>query len=215
MRRIIDLTHPMYSGMPVFPGSRPVRFQPVSDMSRDGFLQQYLNLPSHAGTHVDAPAHMVEGGLTLDSIPVDHFIGSGAVLRVPGSPDPCIKCADLIPYRDRVESVEMVLISTGWSRNWGTERYMAGYPFLSVEAANWLAEFPLKAVGLDTPSVDPPDSAENPSHHVFFRRNMIIIENMDRIDELPDTGFLLVCLPLRIRDADGSPARAVAFLPCE
>ncbi len=211
MIQMVDLSHPLHSNMPVFPGSRSVTVTRTARIENHGFSEAHLSMPSHAGTHMDAPAHMISGGLTLDRFPPDRFVGRACVLSLSVSAGDRIETDILMPYQPRIESAEIILIHTGWSRFWETDRYFSEYPVLSAAAASWLANFSPKAIGMDTASVDPVDSTDYTNHHTFFQKNILLIENLCMLERLPDTGFTLICLPLLIPESDGSPARAVAM----
>jgi len=210
--QVIDLSHPISPGMPVYPGTEPPVFSTGTSISAEGFVEKKITLFSHTGTHVDAPAHLIEGAMTLDELPLDQFIGKALVLGLEGCKGPVIGMKDLERFTDAVDAAEFVLIRTGWSRYWGTERYFQRFPVLSLEAARWLADFDLKGVGFDTISPDPMDTEDYPVHKAFMKRDTIIIENLAHLDLLPDSPFLFSCLPIKFEDADGSPVRAVGLV---
>ncbi len=210
--KVIDLSHPVSPGMPVYPGTEPPVFVTGTSIAQAGFLEKKITLFSHTGTHVDAPAHLIEGAMTLDELPVDQFIGKAIVLGLEGCKGPVIDIKDLERFADAVDEAEFVLIRTGWSRHWGTERYFKRFPVLSLEAALWLADFDLKGIGFDTISPDPMDTEDYPVHKAFMKRDTIIIENLAHLDLLPDSPFMFSCLPIKFEDADGSPVRAVGIV---
>jgi len=210
--KVIDLSHPISPGMPVYPGTEPPVFVTGTSIAQGGFLEKKITLFSHTGTHVDAPAHLIEGAMTLDELPVEQFIGKALVLGLEGCKGPVIGMKDLERFADAVDAAEFVLIRTGWSRYWGTERYFSRFPVLSLEAAEWLASHDLKGIGFDTISADPMDTEDYPVHKAFLKRDTVIVENLAHLDLLPDAPFLFSCLPIRFEDADGSPVRAVGLV---
>jgi kynurenine formamidase len=119
---------------------------------------------------------------------------------------------ELVPHRDAIKKVEFLLLHTGWSRYWGSERYFNNYPVLSPEAANWLSSFGIKGFGLDTISADTVDSQDYQVHKALLQKNIIIIENLANLADLPCNQFEFSCFPLSFEDADGSPVRAVAYI---
>lgn len=208
---IIDLTQPIHPGMPVYPGDEPPTITTTATISREGYQVQHLTLTSHTGTHLDAPAHLIPGGMTLDRFPVSHFQGQALVVecrQVQGE----ILLAHLEPLA-RLQGAEFILLRTGWDRYWGQERYFTGYPVLSHDAAALLASLPLKGIGVDAISLDSPDATLLPNHHAFLAQDMVIIENLTHLDAIPDQACQLYCLPLAIAAADGAPARVIACLP--
>ena len=210
--KLIDLSHPLFDSMPVYPGSVSPLFETVATVSHEGYAEKRITLFSHTGTHLDAPSHILSQGLSLDRLPVDHFAGSASVLDFSSHSGRSIGIDDLTPYRYLIQNSEFVLIHTGWSRHWGQASYHAGYPVLSGNAADWICGFGLKGLGIDAISVDPPQSPGLPVHRRLLEQQMILVENLTRLQDLPQSGVTFFALPLRIRDGDGSPVRAVAMI---
>ncbi len=209
---VVDLTHTISPLMPVFPGSRPPDLLDLATVEEDGFAERRISFDSHTGTHVDAPAHLLRGGRTLDDFPAGGFVGSGAVLDLarPGSRE--IRLKDLAPFRSQIEGRDFVLLCTGRSRAWGQPSYLKDYPVLSEEAARWLAGLAPRGVGVDAISVDPVDAKTLTVHRVFLERSILVLENLAGLERLLGREFLLFGLPLKIIRAEGAPVRAVALL---
>ena len=208
---IIDLTHPIHPGMPVYPDDEQPEITCATTIERHGYRTQRLLLTTHTGTHLDAPAHLLPGGKSLDRFPVDHFQGRAQVVdcrTLTGE----IPLAYLQPIT-RLQEAAFVLLHTGWDRHWGTERYFTGYPVLSAEAAHWLASLPIKGIGVDAISLDSPAANLLPNHHALLGREKIIIENLTHVDAIPGQACQLYCLPLLITAADAAPARVIAVTP--
>jgi kynurenine formamidase len=208
---IIDLSHPITPTMPVYPGTQPPLIQTRSSLEDAGFMEKRLSLSSHVGTHVDAPAHLLKGGKTLDMLPLEQFFGRALNVDVSGLGQPFLGIQDLEPYLEAIRQAEFILLQTGWSRHWGSSSYYAGYPVLSREAAEWLSGFGLKGFGMDTMSVDSMDSEDLPVHRSFLQKETILIENLTSLAAAPGSLFLFSCFPLKLEEADGSPVRAVAY----
>ena len=100
--KIIDLSHPISPGMPVYPGTEPPVFVTGASIAKAGFLEKKITLFSHTGTHVDAPAHLIEGASTLDQLPVEQFIGKALVLGLEDCRGPVIGIKDLERFADAV-----------------------------------------------------------------------------------------------------------------
>ena len=207
---VVDLSHPLEEGMPVSPGDEPPGITDVRTIAADGFAGKSLRLFSHAGTHLDAPGHVLSGAATLDRMPAGRFIGPGCLVDVSRIRGRRIEIADLGDSRARIAGAEFVLLHSGWASRWGSDSYFAGYPVLSEDAARWLAGLDLKGVGVDTPSVDETTAAAMPVHKILLSKNIVIIENLTGLAGLKDREFLFSCLPLNIVSGDGSPVRAVA-----
>ena len=113
---------------------------------------------------------------------------------------------------ERLQGAEFVLLRTGWSARWGREDYFRGFPCLTGEAARWLVEHGVRGFGVDTCSVDPPDSTALPVHHALLGGQVLIVENLTNLEALPEGSFPFLALPLPLHDADGGPVRAVAMV---
>jgi kynurenine formamidase len=111
-----------------------------------------------------------------------------------------------------IKANDFVLFHTGWSQLWGSPAYYSNFPVLNEESAKYLASFHLKGTGSDTISFDPSDSTDLPVHHTLLAKGMILIENLVNLERLPKSGFIFSCLPLKIKDGDGSPVRAVGII---
>lgn len=205
---IIDLTHELHEGTPVFPGSPAQAFDPVTTIDRDGYAERYLQMGSHTGTHIDAPCHVLAGGRSLDAFPIEAFSGRAVVIDVAGSDR--IDLGHLRALDDLAAMPDYVLLRTEWDSRWGTPGYFEHFPTLTVEAAEHLASLSITGIGLDAASVDRVGDHDLPIHRVLMGRELLIVENLTRLDQIPTGPFEFHCAPLRIRDADGSPVRAYA-----
>jgi kynurenine formamidase len=210
--KIIDLTHMIEPDMPCYPGTEPPQFEKPCTLEKHGFAEHKLTFFSHTGTHMDAPAHVLPRARALDQFAVDYFIGCGVSLDLTRFNKPIIAPKDLRPHEDSLRDKEYVLLHTGWDRFWGTPDYFKDFPVLSREAAEWLAGFKLKGVGLDMISIDAMDSVDLPNHKIFLERNIVVIENLTGLSEIGAGAFTLFCLPLKFVQADGAPVRAVAVV---
>ena len=208
---IIDLSHLMYSEMPFYSGSEKPDFKTIHTIDSEGFRETKLTFYSHTGTHVDVPGHMIPEGLLLDTMKIGHFLGRATLVDVSRSPSQSITLEHLKGYQKKIRKVDFVVIKTGWSRYWGESKYDEQYPCLKEEAASWLSSFRLKGIGIDTISIDRTDSTEYPIHNRFLSKNCVIIENLTNLDRIKDEFFQFCCFPLKIKDVDGSPIRAVAM----
>jgi len=209
--KIIDLTHPISQNMPVYPGTEPPIFEVGCSIEEDGFLEKKITFYSHTGTHIDAPAHLINNSKTLDLLPIEQFCGKAFLMNLSKTKNKSIGISELKLYQDAIQQVEFLLIYTGWSQYWGEKTYFRNFPVLSLDAANWLCKFNLKGIGFDTISADREESQDFPVHKVFLQRDTIIIENIANLKELTDNEFTFSCFPLKLEEADGSPVRAVAY----
>lgn len=214
--KIIDLTHTIQSDMPVYPGTEKPIFKDANNLKEHGFIEKMITFYSHTGTHMDAPAHILRNGKTLDSYPADHFIGTAFVISLENFQNREIDKQYLLGYAVDLENVDYVIFNTGWSNLWGSENFFSGFPILSEEATIWLTEnFNLKGIGTDAISIDHEDSTDFPVHKVFFSKGLVVIENLANLADLNNLNkqkFQLFCLPLKTKDADGAPIRAIAVI---
>lgn len=218
--KIIDLSHTIQADMPVYPGTAAPILEPANTLERDGFAETMLHMVSHTGTHMDAPAHMLAGAPTLDMLPVEQFFGLALIIDFPHCAGLSIERAHLQQMHDKIARAEFVLFHTGHSQKWGQPDYFRDYATLTTEAAAYLAEFPLKGLGIDAIGFDPVDSADNPVHHILLAKGMVLIENLCNFSEVKGEYCMFSALPLKYHHADGSPVRAAAiemdtYLPLE
>lgn len=207
MTRLLDLSHPIAPGMPTWPGDPEVRTAPAATVASHGYNLLELHLGSQTGTHVDAPFHVDDALPTLDQLPLERFCGPAVVADLRGQDGP-IRPEDLedLPLRPGA----VLLLCTGWSRHWATERY-AAHPWLDPSAARLLLGAGVRTVGIDAPSIDRPGDSALPSHHLLARAGAVIAENLTNLDAVP-AGAQILLLPLPLADADGAPVRAVAMI---
>jgi len=210
--KIIDLSYKIYPEMPVYPGTEPPLIIESCTIDYDGFAEKMICMSSHTGTHIDSPAHMIKEASTLDRYELDQFIGKACVIDISGTRKKVIDPEDIELELEFINRKDFVLFHTGWSVNWGKDRYFRDFPVLSQELVRKLTEYKLKGIGMDTISVDPVDSVDFVNHMILFRKNMIIIENLTNLDKLLGKDFIFLCNPLKITEIDGSSVRACAIL---
>ncbi|MFB6140347.1 MAG: cyclase family protein [Halosimplex sp.] len=211
-----DLSHSLATDMPVYPGTDPVRVQPDATREADGYRTTRLDLDSHAGTHVDAPAHLTDGP-ALDEFPPERFRFAATVADCrpldPREPVDVGALCDALVVDPA--AVDLVVVATGWERHWGDDRYL-DHPYFTGEAAAWLADRDCD-LGVDAINPDPTptgnataDEPEGfPAHRALLEADRLIVENLRGLERLPER-FVLRAYPLRFADADASPVRAVA-----
>lgn len=208
--RIVDLSHPVTTGMPVYPGDPEVSITPALSVAKDTVAVARLALGSHSGTHLDAPSHSIEGGRTVDNIPLEMLQGEALILRAPVGAAHCITATDLLDVLP--ESVPaIVCVATGWDRHFADEQATA-HPFVSLELAAKLWERGARVLGIDALSPDAsgdPESTTLPVHELWLGRDGVIVENLTRLTELP-AKVEVILAPLRLAGVDGSPIRAMA-----
>lgn len=208
---ITDLTHTITDDISVFSATEHPKITIAADKEKDGYSQKHISIYSHNGTHMDAPFHILKDGATADNMPVESFFGKACMADFSEDSNREISLGAIKNFEPKLKISDFLLIHTGWDKKWKTGGYSNGFPVLSVEAAKYLTNFNLKGVGVDALSVDPVDSLEIPVHHVLLGAGLILVENLTNLSQLPGSGFYFSALPLKIKEADGSPIRAVAI----
>jgi arylformamidase len=203
-----DISLPISPVMPVWPGDPSIRIQQISSLVDGGELNiSRLEMGTHTLTHVDAPRHIKEGGLAVDRLPLDVLIGPAVVVE-PRYEGNLITATDLGELG--IRGTERLLIKTRNSDLWmgGPYEFEADYVSLSRDAGPWLLSKGIKLVGIDYLSVDPFDSEELEVHRTLLENGVVVLEGLN-LSQVPEGRYQLICLPLRVQDGDGAPARVV------
>jgi kynurenine formamidase len=208
MGRIVDLTLTYRDGM------RGVAMEPATTISDQGWNTRNLHLYSHAGTHMDAPLHFVDGGSTIDDVSLSKCVGPAWVIDIPDvGPRALLDVGSLGHYADRIKAGDRVILKTGWSAREGSAEYRDELPRIGVDLARWFVERGVVFVGVEPPSVaDVHDLAEvTEVHQTLLGAEIVIVEGLCNLDALASDRVYLVALPLKIDGGDGSPCRVVAL----
>ena len=204
---IYDITVPIRSAMPVYEGDPGVKIEPWSAFAKgDSSNVSMLSFGAHTGTHVDAPAHFIEGARRIDAVSLDVLIGPARVLRVP---DDANEIDPEFINRCDLNGVERVLFHTRNSTFWN-EGFRKDFTHLLPEAAQLLVDRGIKLVGTDYLSIEKFHSGHHRTHLTLLSNNVVIVEGLN-LSEVSAGDFELICLPLKIAEGagDGAPARAV------
>jgi arylformamidase len=209
MGRLIDLSLRIGPELLVWPGDPPVEVVPRLELAKgDPANVSELRMGTHTGTHVDPPNHFVEGARGIDQVPVDLLFGP-VVVADGRHLDRPIVTADLealaIP-----PGADRVLLRTANSELWRQPRveFPDSYACLTPEAARWVVDRGIRLIGVDFLSVEQKGAEGHPVHHILLENGVVIVEGLNLGDAEPG-GYTLACLPLRIVDGDGGPARAI------
>ena len=231
----VDLTYAFDSTTIYWPTAKPFRLEVVSaQRTPAGYYYAANNFAAaeHGGTHLDAPVHFAEGKLSADQIPVTRLTGPAVVIDVSGQAaadrDVRVAPADLEAWeRDHTPIPEgmVVLIRTGWGSRWpdrarylGTTKTGAAavpelhFPGIHPDAARWLVARKVRAVGIDTPSIDYGQSTTFETHQILFAADIPAFENLAHLSAVPATGAFVIALPMKIRGGSGGPLRIVAVV---
>jgi kynurenine formamidase len=234
-KRLVDLTHAFGADTIYWPTAGGFTLEQVAHgKTEKGFFYAANQFCSaeHGGTHLDAPIHFFEGRRTADQIPVEQLIGKGVRVDVSArcaqDRDHRVSVADLVAFEirnGRIPPGSIVLLQTGWAARWPDRASYLGtartgpdavaelhFPGLHPEAARWLVrDRAVKAVGIDTASIDHGPSTLFESHVVLTEANVPVFENVASLERLPETGFVVAALPMKIRGGSGGPLRIVAW----
>jgi kynurenine formamidase len=233
---LVDLSHDYGDETVFWPTAEGFKLEKVADgMTEQGYYYAANNFSGaeHGGTHIDAPLHFAKGHRSVDQIPLDQLVGAAVVIDVTAAserqPDYRVNTNDLTDWEranGTIAAGSIVLIRTGYARRWpdaarylGTAERGAGavaklhFPGLHPDAARWLVERRIKAVGLDTASIDYGQSTLYESHRILYERDIPAFENLTNLDRLPARGAFIVALPMKIKGGTGAPLRAMAIVP--
>jgi kynurenine formamidase len=200
--KLIDLSHEFKENMPVYPGDEPPKFVQVSDYSKEGCFNYRINSGFHVGTHIDAPFHMIPGAKKLSEINVERFFGKGVLIDATGKKEIDV---DLLE-RKNVLKDSIVLIMTGFYKDFGSEEYYNNFPEITEAFAKRMVELKVKIVAMDTPS---PDKHPYKVHKILLKEEILIIENLTNLEELLGVDdFEVIALPAKFH-SDGAPIRVV------
>jgi arylformamidase len=211
MVRCIDLTFPVEEAMPVWPGDPRPEFREVKSLEQDGYAVQSIRFSNHLGTHLDAPSHVIKGGLTLDRIPLETLIGKAILIDFSHKGKKGrITRSDLQPHGNMLREGTRVLIRTGWDAYSGSAFYFQDFPCLALEAAQDLAERGIALLGMDTPSPSPVDDPEQGIHRTLLGAGIVLLECLTNLHHIRGNECDLIVLPPLFKGFSGSPCRAVA-----
>lgn len=204
--KVYDISMPVYHGMPVYknkPEKQP-EFETTADFASHGIHETRIHMDVHAGTHVDAPLHMLESGETMESIALEKLIRPCRVIDLTNVSDR-IHSRDLIPHE--IQSGEFLLLKTRNSFRAESEGFDAEFVFVSEDAASYLAKVKVAGVGIDALGIERSQTG-HPTHKALFAAGAVIMEGL-RLSDVPEGKYLLVAAPLNLVGTDAAPARAV------
>ncbi len=207
---LYDISLPLSPRLPVWPGDPAIHLERVARMD-EGALANVSQFAGtvHIGTHIDAPDHFLNNGMTTDRLPLDVFIGPAWVFAVPDEVD--LITAAVLETFQWPQDARRVLFRTRNSRWWaqGEEVFHTDYVALAPDGAQWLVERGIILVGIDYLSIAPFEEPA-PTHRILLEAQVVILEGL-RLDHVPPGRYTLACFPLALKGAEGAPARAVLW----
>jgi kynurenine formamidase len=209
----LDLTLPISSSIPNFPGSPSPQFISWSTIKDEGYNLELLFLSSHTGTHLDAPFHFAKKGIKIHQIPISRLIGEGILIKIKKLKDQSITKKDLINFEKKngkIPNFSSIMFFTNWQKNLNKKFYFTNNPGLSKSAINYLVSKKINLIGIDSPSIDLGIDKSFTAHKILATNNILIVENLSNLEKIPTLRFDFIILPLKLKDATGSPVRAIA-----
>jgi kynurenine formamidase len=218
MTRFIDLSHTIDNGMITYEG---LPGPAISDfLSRTRSRERYspgtefhialIEMVSNTGTYMDTPFHRYEGGRDLADLELEKLVGLEAITV--GAHDPEYNAIDKSFFTDFDLTGRAVLVNTGFDRYWGTDKYFHNHPYLTKDAAEYIASQSPILVGIDTYNIDNTEDLSRPVHSILLGKDILIIEHMCNLRELPEKGYRFTAVPQKIRGVGSFPVRAFATI---
>lgn len=208
--KFVDLSHPLIHGQDNFPIDPKLSIVPHSTTQTLKYAMTQISMATHQGTHLDAMSHFVDGGKTIDQMPLEWFYGEAILHRVPKKPREEITVADFKPIEAQLTRGTRLIYETGWSAHFGKPDYFSDFPSLTQDAARYLVSRGIRMLGMDTPT---PSRDWYEVHHILLAKEaeVVVVEGLTNLAVLPSR-FTFCGFPLNIHGRDGSPIRAVALV---
>nr|VFJ93891.1 MAG: Kynurenine formamidase [Candidatus Kentron sp. H]VFJ94677.1 MAG: Kynurenine formamidase [Candidatus Kentron sp. H]VFK01197.1 MAG: Kynurenine formamidase [Candidatus Kentron sp. H] len=226
--KVIDLTHPLHEGVPYYPGGVPFRMEQLADYKQDGYRLHKFTMGENTGTHVDAPAHFIEGNRSIDEIPLNRLVAPIVLIDARAQSrahsDYRLSVRDIEDWEagnGQIPTGSLVVMNTGWYEKFHSMAQYVNmdkdnvmhFPGYSPEAARVLLQRDVAGIGIDTLSLDYGKSTDFPVHVLMLKANKYQIENMANLDALPEKGATAVIGVLPVQGGSQAQARILAFLP--
>jgi kynurenine formamidase len=216
-RRLVELSHVIRHGTVTYPGLPAPEL--TDHLSRAASRSVYaegtefhigrISMVANTGTYLDTPFHRYAEGPDLAGVPLDALVDlDGLLVRV----DPGRRAVDRGAFAPHDVRGRAVLVHTGWDRHWGTPAYGVGAPFLTADAAAWLAGQGAALVGIDSVNIDDMDDRRRPAHSALLAAGVPIVEHLTGLPDLPERGFRFHAAPPRVAGMGTFPVRAYAIL---
>ena len=203
--KFVDLSHPISEEMSTYPSDPDISIVREKEIHLDRTLLHRFTMGTHTGTHLDAPAHIISGGKTLDDFPLSSFTGKTVKVDL-----------NSISELDKVdEKVNGIIFDSNWYMRFKEPEIYFGSdrPEIPIHLVKKVIEMGVKYFGCDLPSVDVSGSEDKPIHNALLQKNIIIYESLTNLNQLPMlTPFQFYGFPLPFVGLDGSPVRAVAIV---
>ncbi|NLI52897.1 MAG: cyclase family protein [Clostridiales bacterium] len=220
--KIIDLTTALFVGMPITPAPGHYKgfdLERTADFENDGKVVSKYTVGTHTGTHTDSPTHFIPNSITIDQVPLDSLIGPAVLVDMShvGSGGE-VTAKDLEQAASDIKPGDILVIRTDWSKHWDKGDYFKGRPCLSEDAAYWIVNHKIKAIGVDMSGVDPtsqygvsPKLGGSPIHKILLGNGILITEYLCNLDQISEKRFFIVIMPVKITGAEAAQSRVAAI----
>ena len=212
--KVIDLTLTISEQIRTFPGSPQPNFIKWETLEKDGYNLELLFLSSHTGTHIDAPYHFLKKGQKIHQITTKRLVTEAILIKIRKGANQSITKMDIQKFEKkngRIDDGSTVIFHTGWQKNLKKESYFLENPGLALSAADYLSSKKINLVGIDSPSIDLGKDSKFSVHHVLAKSGILIVENLSNLEKIHSEKFHLIVAPLKLKNATGSPVRAMAL----
>tara|TARA_B100001750_G_scaffold232449_1_gene231592 strand:+ start:419 stop:1066 length:648 start_codon:yes stop_codon:yes gene_type:complete len=212
--KVIDLTITISEKIPTFPGAPRPNFINWETLEKDGYNLELLFLSSHTGTHIDAPYHFLKKGQKIHQIMTRRLVTEAILIKIPKGANQSITKNDIQKFEEKngwIDDGSTIIFHTGWQKNLNKKSYFLKNPGLEISAAKYLASKKINLVGIDSPSIDLGKDEKFSVHHVLAKSGILIVENLSNLEKIHSDKFHLIVAPLKLKNATGSPVRAMAL----
>lgn len=211
LKKFIDLSWEIGNDTPIYPGDPVPSITPFCTMSNYGYNLSTIITGTQTGSHIDAPFHVSDAGLTVENLPLSLFCGKSVLIDV-SQKGVCeeITPQDILPYQKAIKSGTIPLFRTDWWKYAGTPLFTQ-HPFLNRDSGALLIELGVSFFAIDTLNADKSEGNFFPVHDMFAKHGYVIGENMCHFDKIDFSSILFAAFPLHLKGCDGSPVRAVAM----
>ena len=227
--RVVELSHPIHSAIPRWPGDPPIVFTQAADRNQDGYFLRAFSMGEHAATHLNAPLSFFAGGTGVDTIPPEALIRPAVVIDVreeaATNPDFTLSIEHVRAWEEchgRIAAGSLVLLCTGWGSLWDDPARFLGldsagqahFPGFGADAAGFLLEErQVSGLGSDTHGIEPGWDAQFQVNRLALGAGALVLENLAQLEQLPPVGAVLIIGVLRLVGGSGSPAAVTALIP--
>ena len=206
--KIYDLSLTISNILPAYPGDPKVVLKQKVEFSRSGYNVKSIQMGTHSGTHVDAPLHLIDKAANIVDVPLNNFIGDATFVEILKDYNEPINLADV--EKLDIREGDIVIVRTGWEEKKYSDLYFSNFPYFHPETADYLISKGIKSIGADIPSVDGPNES-GAFHKKILGVGIGVIEALINLAPIVGKRLFFCGLPLKIKDGDGSPIRAVAI----